>query len=128
MCIDHIDIISTPVNQLTIDQAHKQYNSLVDKIAVKYQQLDSSKFEAVGTPGFNAKSIELASLFACMSQLCQRLHLPMPTQVHKLTFFKHRRALFRSKFICKQTVLLCGGCSFIPTHIRITGLLSTFSF
>ena len=84
MCIDHIDIMSTPVNQLTIGQAHKEYNSLVDKIVAKYQQLDSGKSVAVGTPGFNTKSAELASLFAHMSQLCSRLHLPIPTQLHIL--------------------------------------------
>ena len=41
MCIDHIDIISTPVNQLTIEQTHKEYNFLVDKIVAKYQQLSA---------------------------------------------------------------------------------------
>ena len=56
--------MSTLVNQLTTEQAHKEYNSLVDKIAAKYQQLDSGKFGAVGTTGFNAKSAKLASLCA----------------------------------------------------------------
>ena len=56
--------MSTLVNQLTIEQAHKEYNSLVDKIVAKYQ-----KFQAVGTPGFNAKSAKLASPIAHMSQL-----------------------------------------------------------
>ena len=92
--------MSTPVNQLTVEQAHKEYNSLVDKIVVKCQELDSGKFGvvgasgfnaklAIGTSGFNAKSAKLASLFACMNQLCQRLNLPMPTQLHRLLFFKH---------------------------------------
>ena len=65
--------MSTPVNQLTVEKAHKKCNSLVDKIVAKYQQLDSSKFGAVGTPAFNAKFTELASLFTHMSQLCQWL-------------------------------------------------------
>ena len=26
-----------PVSQLTVEQAHKEFNSLVDKIAVKYE-------------------------------------------------------------------------------------------
>ena len=47
---------STLVNLLTVDQAHKEFNSLVDKLATKYQQLDFNKFGAVGTPGFNAKN------------------------------------------------------------------------
>ena len=65
--------MSIPVNQLTVEQAHKEFNSLADKTAAKYEQLDSSEFGAVDTPVFNAKSAKLASLFACMSQLCQRL-------------------------------------------------------
>ena len=84
--------MSIPVSQLTVEQAHKEFNSLVEKIAAKYEQLDSGKFEAVGTPVFNAKSAELISLFACMSQLCQRLSLPMPEQLRRLLFFKHWRA------------------------------------
>ena len=59
--------MSTQVNQLTIKQAHKEFNSLVDKISAKFQQLDSCELGAVGTPGFNAKSAKLASLFAHMN-------------------------------------------------------------
>ena len=82
-------IMSVPVSQLTVEQAHKEFNSLADKISAKYEQLDSRKFGAVGKSGFNAKSPELAVLLACMSQLCQRLNLPMPAQLHRLSFFKH---------------------------------------
>ena len=81
-----IVIMSVPVIQLTVQEAHKDYNSLVDKIAAKYEQLDSSKFRAVGIPAFNVKSAKLASLFARMSQLCQRLNLPLPVQLHRLLF------------------------------------------
>ena len=90
-------IMSTPVSQLTVEQTHKEFNSLPDKIAAKYEHLDSSKFGVVSTPGFNAKSAKLACLFPCMNQLCQRLNLPMPAQLHRLPFFKHWRALFGSK-------------------------------
>ena len=81
--------MSVPITQLTVEEAHKEFNSLVDRIAAKYEQLDSGEFEAVGTLAFNAKSAKLASLFACMSQLCGRLNLPMPAQLHRLPFFKH---------------------------------------
>ena len=64
--------MSIALSQLIVEQAHKDFNSLADKIAAKYEQLDSGKFGAVSTPAFNAKSAKLASLFACMSQLCQR--------------------------------------------------------
>ena len=63
--------MTVPVSQFTFVQAHKEFNSLANKIAAKYEQVDSGEFGAVGTPVFNAKSAELACLFACMSQLCQ---------------------------------------------------------
>ena len=91
--------MSTPVTQLTVEEAHKEFNSLADKIAAKYEQLDSNEFRAVGTLSFNAKSAKLASLFTHMRQLCQRLNLPMPTQLHRLPFSKHRRALLGLNFV-----------------------------
>ena len=51
--------MSTLVNQLTVEQAHKEFTSLADKIAAKYEQLDSHEFGAVGNPPFNAMSTEL---------------------------------------------------------------------
>ena len=60
---------STAVHQLTIEQAHKEFNSLMDQIAAKSEQLDSGKFDAVDTSAFNAESAKLASFFVCMSQL-----------------------------------------------------------
>ena len=81
--------MSVPVTQLTIEEAHKEFNSLVDRIGAKSEQLDSSEFGAVGTLAFNMTSAELAVLFACMSQLCQRLNLTMPAELHRLPFIKH---------------------------------------
>ena len=79
----------TSVNKLTVEEAYKEFNSLVDNISTKFMQLDLGEFWAVDTPTFNAKSTELAALFACMSQLCQRLNLPMPTHLHGLLFNIH---------------------------------------
>ena len=79
----------TPMNVLTIEQAHKEFNSLVDYILAKFKQLDSSEFEVVGTPAFNAKSVKLLRLFAHMNQLHQRLSLAMSTYLYRLPFFKH---------------------------------------
>ena len=79
----------TPMNVLTIEQAHKEFKSLVDYILAKFQQLDASEFEVVGTPAFNAKSVKLPRLFAHMNQLYQRLNLAMSTYLHRLPFFKH---------------------------------------
>ena len=39
---------------LTVQEAHKEYNSLTDQKRAKYQQLDSGEYETVGTPAFNA--------------------------------------------------------------------------
>ena len=77
--------MSVPVTQLTVEE----FDSLVERIAAKYEQLDFSEFCTVGTLAFNTKLSKLAVLFAQMSQLCQRLNLPMPAQLYRLPFFKH---------------------------------------
>ena len=78
-----------PVGQLTVAQAHQEFTKLVDQISAKFVQLDLGKFGAVGTHAFDAKMHELAVLFARMSQLCQRLSLPIPAHLHQPPFFKH---------------------------------------
>ena len=83
-----------PVSLLTVQEAHKEYSSLTDQIRTKYEQLDSGEFGSPGTPAFNAEACELANLLARVSQLCQRLNLPMP-KAHVLQALK---TLFGSKF------------------------------
>ena len=78
-----------PVSLLTVQEAHKEYSSLTDQIRAKYKQLDSGKFGSPGTPAFDAEACELANLLARVSQLCQRLNLPMPKELYRPTFFKH---------------------------------------
>ena len=58
------------VNLLTVQEAHKEYNSSTDHIWTKNEQLDSGKYWAVGIPAFNAEACELANLLAQMSKLC----------------------------------------------------------
>ena len=70
-------------------EAHKEYSSLTDQIRAKYEQLDSGEFGSPGTPAFDAEACELANLLAHVSQLCQRLNLPMPKELYRPTFFKH---------------------------------------
>ena len=41
--------MSTPVIHLTVEQTHKELNSLIDNIAAKFEQLESGEFGAVGT-------------------------------------------------------------------------------
>ena len=98
-CIDSVNITNyikiiestmpKPFYLLTVQEAHKEYNSLTDQIQAKYKQLDSGEFGAVGTPAFNAEACELANLLAHVSQLCQKLNLPPPRELYRPTFFKH---------------------------------------
>ena len=74
---------------LTVQEAHKEYNSLMDQIRAKYEQLDSGKYGAVGTPASNAEACELANLLAHVSQLCQKLNLPPLKELYRPIFFKH---------------------------------------
>ena len=46
-----------PVYLLTMQEAHKEYNSLTDQIKAMYEQLDPGKYGAVGTPVFSAKPV-----------------------------------------------------------------------
>ena len=74
---------------MTVQEAHKEHNSLTDQIQAKCKQLDSGEYGAVGTPAFNAEACELANLLAHLSQLCQKLNLLTPKELYRPTFFKH---------------------------------------
>ena len=102
-----------PVSLLTVQEAHKEYSSLTDQIRAKYKQLDSGKFGSPGTPAFDVEACELANLLARVSQLCQRLNLPMPKELYRPTFFKHWRH-FLDQNTGRQSWLGYGGCSFVP--------------
>ena len=97
-----------PVSFLTVQEAHKEYSSLTDQIRAKYEQLDSGEFGLPGTPAFDAEACELANLLARVSQLCQRLNLPMPKELYRPTFL-----------VRVWRMQLCS-----HRYVRITGLLS----
>ena len=78
-----------PVFLMTVQEAHKEYNSLTDQIRAKYKQLDSGEFGSPGTPAFDAEACELANLLAHVSQLCTKLNLTTPKELYRPTFFKH---------------------------------------
>ena len=82
-------IMPKPVSLMTVHEAHKEYNSLIDQIRAKYELLDSGECGSVGTPAFNAECSELAHLMAHMSELCKHLNLPMPKELHRPLHFKH---------------------------------------
>ena len=54
---------------MTVQEAHKEYNSLTDQIRAKYELLDLGECGSVGTQAFNAKCSELAHLMVRMSEL-----------------------------------------------------------
>ena len=82
-------IMPKPVFLMTVHEAHKEYNSLIDQIQAKYELLDSGECGSVGTPAFDAECSELAHLMARMSELCKHLNLPMPKELHRPPHFKH---------------------------------------
>ena len=115
-------VIPKLVYLITVQEVHKEYNSLTDQIRAKYKQLDSGEYGAVGTPVFNAEACELANLLAHVSQLWQQLNLPPPKELYQPTFFKHWRWFLVLNY--RQAVWLgYGGCSFGCRYLRITGLL-----
>ena len=71
-----------PVFLMTVQEAHKEYNSLTDQIRVKYEQLDSDEFGSPGTPAFDAEACQLANLLAHVSHLSQKMNLPTYTGPH----------------------------------------------
>ena len=93
-------IMPKPVFLMTVQEAHKEYNSLIYQIWVKYELLDSGDCGSVGTPAFNAECSELAHLMARMSKLCRHLSLPMPKELHRPPHFKHWSALNSKFYIC----------------------------
>ena len=78
-----------PVYLLTVQESHKEYNSLTDQIWTKYKQLDLGEYGPVDTPAFKAEARELVNLLAHVSQLCQKVNLLTPKELYRPTFFKH---------------------------------------
>ena len=78
-----------PVYLMTVQEAHKEYNSLTDQIRAKYEQLDSDEFGSPGTPAFDAEACELANLLAHVSQLWAKLNLLTLKELNRPTSFKH---------------------------------------
>ena len=78
-----------PVYLMTVQETHKEYNSLTDQIRVKYEQLDSGEYGTVDIPAFKADGCDLANLLAHVSQLCQKLNLPTPKELYRPMVFKH---------------------------------------
>ena len=108
-------VMPKPVFLMTVQEAHKEYNSLMDQIRAKYEQLDLGEYGTVDTPAFKAEACELANLLAHVSQLCQKLNLPTPKELYRPTFFKYWRCFLDQNSYTRQAVWLgYEGCSFVP--------------
>ena len=81
--------MATLVSQLTSQQAHNEFCKLTDLIATKNKELMLGEFGEAGGSKFLAKILELAPIYAHMSQLCKRLNLPWPTKLWQLPHFMH---------------------------------------
>ena len=81
--------MATLVSQPTSRQAHDEFCKLTDLIATKNEELMSGEFSEAGGSKFLAKILELAPIYAHMSQLCKRLNLPWPTKLWRPPHFKH---------------------------------------
>ena len=81
--------MATPVGNLTVDEAQAEFSKLIDQITAIDEKLKLGEFGEATSAPFIAKVQELASLFAHISQLCQRLNIPMPKQLWWMPYFKH---------------------------------------
>ena len=73
--------MATPVSNLTVLEAHDEFQKLTDLIAAKNEELMSAKCGKATGDKFIDKVKELSPLYARMSQLCRRLNLPWPTKL-----------------------------------------------
>ena len=81
--------MTTPVGNLTHDEAHAEFSKLVEQITAIDEKLQSGKFGEATSAPFIAKVQELASLFACIGPLCQQLNIPKPKHLWWMPYFKH---------------------------------------
>ena len=84
---------------MTVQEAHKEYNSLMDQIRAKYKQLDSGEFGLPGTPAFDAEACELANLLACVSQLLHKTEPADSKGIIQAHILQALKTLFGSKLI-----------------------------
>ena len=114
-----------PVYLLTVQEAHKEYNSLTDKIRAKYEQLDSGEFGSPGTPAFDAEACELAHLLARVNELCHKTEPANSKGIVQAHSLQALKTLFGSKFSTgRQFVRVWRMQLCSHRYVRITGLLS----
>ena len=82
-------IMATPVSNITVLEAHNEFQKLTDLIAAKHEELMSGKFGKAGGDKFVDKIRELSPLYARISQLCKKLNIPWPKKLWQPPHFKH---------------------------------------
>ena len=80
--------MSTLVNQLTVEEAHKEFTPWWTKF---WPSLSSWTQENLGQLAPQHLMLNALNWLSCflMSQLCQRLYLPVLAHLYRLPFFKH---------------------------------------
>ena len=81
--------MATPVNELTVQEAHAEFGKLIDRIAAIDEKLVSGECGGATSETFVSKIHQLAPLYARISQLCQKLNIPWPQKLWRPPHFKH---------------------------------------
>ena len=81
--------MATPVDQLTVQEAHAEFDKDMSHIAAIDEKLVSGNAGDADSETFSKKIKELAPLYAQISQLCKRLNIPWPSKLWRPPHFKH---------------------------------------
>ena len=85
-----------PVFLMTVEEVHKEYNSLTDQIRAKYKQLNLGKYGAVGTPAF---SLWIGKSTCSCEPTLPETELATSKGIIQAHILQALKMLFRSKFI-----------------------------
>ena len=112
-----------PVFLMTVQEAHKEYNSLTDQIRAKYKQLDSGESGPPGTPAFHAEACELANLLAHVSQLLSETEPINSKGIIQAHVLQALKTLFGSKLHWAGSLFRAWRMQLCCRYVRITRLL-----
>ena len=81
--------MATPVDQLTVQEAHAEFDKVMSRIAAIGEKLVSGNAGDADCEIFSEKIKELAPLYARITQLCKKLNIPWPSKLWRPPHFKH---------------------------------------
>ena len=103
-----------PVYFLTVQEVHKDYNSLTDQIRAKYEQLDSGEYGSVDTPSIQSWSLWIGKS-TCSCEPTMQETEPMDSKgIIQAYILQALKTPCQSKFM---QWLGYGGCSFVPVDM-----------